>query len=910
MPWLTALKQRLLAPRRDLGLRLLALYAAFGIPLIGMVLYFDHLATQRLRADVETADLAVASAIAQETNLSLGGILGIARRLGESPGVLAADPNQMRPLFSALTLSRSDVNLVYRLDAQGIMRYHYPEEGTSHSTVGFDFSFRDYFQRAQHTHLPFFSKGRVSPTTNEAVVTAVMPLWQSGKFLGIVGINVRLASLSVALHNIAMAHQADENFVVFIVDHEGQVVASSRQTTKGEVAGLLTSLENYAPSLMPLLTRGVEGTRLVTIAGQPPMLYSYAPISAMGWGVVVGRSALSAFTPVNTFRHATHLALLLVVAAGVLFWLALSLQVLRPMEQLAAYSRAIGQEGPHPQRQQEAIARLGQRSDQVGHLARTLLRMEADIAARMQELYTLLETSAAVVSTLDSRTVLARILAQVERLLGVEKCAIIAWDEQKQAFVAQASRGLSPKYASRLLIERERMDSVTLRALKANHPLQISDVESDPSAAHLRPRARAEGYRALLAVPLPTKHTPPAALVVYYPEPHTFSKREIDLLTSFANHAAMAIENAALFARSDARLQEQTRRLEALIQSMSDGILLEDHHGRVLYANRRMAELADLSVEDLGQAEVARILRRIAQRSPQSTAALAALQRALDEGAAEVHLRLGGRLTSWHVQIFSVTDGRGVPIGRGQIWKDMTTFHEIDRMKASLMSTVSHELRTPLAAIKGYVSTLLAEDVDWDPQSQREFLLTISEEADHLTELISDLLDLSRIEGGNLKVHRERIDLPDLIARAAARAHPSPGDRLQVALPPELPPLYADPRHIEVVLRNLLENAAKYGGEDSPVRVSVAVETDHVVVRVEDEGPGIPPEHVPHIFESFYRVEGGLTRQTSGAGLGLAICRGFVEAHGGKIWVEPRAKGACLAFSLPLTPPDEDETAD
>jgi len=260
------------------------------------------------------------------------------------------------------------------------------------------------------------------------------------------------------------------------------------------------------------------------------------------------------------------------------------------------------------------------------------------------------------------------------------------------------------------------------------------------------------------------------------------------------------------------------------------------------------------------------------------------------------------------VQIFSVTDTQNVPIGRGQIWKDITTDREVERMKASLMATVSHELRTPLAAIKGYVSTLLADDVAWDPASQREFLITISEETDRLSALVSDLLDLSRIEGGSLKVRREVINLKELISEAAQNAHPAPGDRLEIHVPENLPPIFADPRHIRVVLRNLIENAVKYGGENTPIRVIVTAEVEDIVIRVEDQGPGIPPEHIPHIFESFYRVEGGLTRQASGAGLGLAICRGFVEAHGGKIWVEPLAKGTCVAFSLPLKPPPDDDT--
>jgi GAF domain-containing protein len=131
-----------------------------------------------------------------------------------------------------------------------------------------------------------------------------------------------------------------------------------------------------------------------------------------------------------------------------------------------------------------------------------------------------------------------------------------------------------------------------------------------------RPRARSEGYRSVLAVPLIAKHTPASALLVYRPDPHVFTQREITLLTSFANHAAMAIENAALYARSDLRLREQTRRLEALIQSLQDGLVLEDLEGTVLYANRRIGELLDLPLEDIVETPGGQLIDRLLTRSP------------------------------------------------------------------------------------------------------------------------------------------------------------------------------------------------------------------------------------------------------------------------------------------------------
>jgi signal transduction histidine kinase len=195
----------------------------------------------------------------------------------------------------------------------------------------------------------------------------------------------------------------------------------------------------------------------------------------------------------------------------------------------------------------------------------------------------------------------------------------------------------------------------------------------------------------------------------------------------------------------------------------------------------------------------------------------------------------------------------------------------------------------------------LAEDVSWDPKTQHEFLDIISSEADRLSVLVDELLDISRIEAGSLRLSKRSCDLRELVELGMQRASPSPGDRLQIDIPSQIPKLMADPQRIGAVLRNLIENAAKYSEDHSPIRVRAACHQGRVIVQVEDEGPGIPLESQERIFSSFYRVQNGLTREKPGAGLGLAICRGFVKAHGGEIWLEPRPQGTCVAFSLPLT---------
>jgi PAS domain S-box-containing protein len=363
----------------------------------------------------------------------------------------------------------------------------------------------------------------------------------------------------------------------------------------------------------------------------------------------------------------------------------------------------------------------------------------------------------------------------------------------------------------------------------------------------------------------------------------------------------MAIENAILFERSDMQLQEQTRRLESLVQSLHDGLILSNLMGKAVYANRRVGAMAGLQAHELAGMPVGQILTHILSRSNESEKARKAAQRIYERGGeqtAEISILDGGKTIYLRLEAFDVSDSRGDLIGRGLLLHDITADRELDRMRASLVSTVSHELRTPLASIKGYATTLLAEDVQWDRESQNEFLKIISDESDRLSELVNNILDLSRLDAGALQLERVKCDIEETIHKAAKRVRLN-GSRFEVQIEADLPALYADPLRLEAILRNLFENAVKYGGENVAIRIEAARQDGSILFRVSDDGPGIPPEESARIFEMFYRVDDRLSRSAGGAGLGLAICQGLVHAHGGRIWVEPQERGACIAFSIP-----------
>lgn len=887
--------KRLFSFHRDLGLQLLLLYLLLIIPFLITLWVFDGLIGVRIREDVQTSDLSLARSISQEVDLAITKALDAVDGLSTYQGVIEADFTAMDEVFSVIFATTPDVNLIYRLDANGIMIYHYPTGPTS--TVGVDFSFREYYQRALQTSKPLVSIGRISPTTNQAVATAVMPIWsEDGEFLGLVGANIRLESLSNALTAIISETQSQEGLQVVILDSANQIIAHPEQEM------LLHPATDVIP-IDPLQTLFTDTHSQIfkDLSGEE-RLYTHNAVSHIDWQVIVSRPTATAFATQIILRRIVLVAAGTFILIGLFFWGALTVRVIRPIERLAPISEAIGLNQPISPEDQKHLISESERSDQIGHLNQSILRMKDSIEERLKEQATLLETSTAVVSSLDPEIVLNQILEQMGRLLQIKMYAVIALDEANGSFRIRASRGLSKQFTDQLSIQPTEPDSVTMRALHAREPIQVSDTETDPSYVIRRQRARMEGFRAILAVPLNTQHTPPTALLVFHPTPHVFSHNEIQLLTSFANHAAMAIENAMLYERSDMRLREQTQRLEALVQSLRDGLILTDLHGGVIYANKRVSELAGFSSKDLTGLQTDQILARIIDNAAENRGRKDQVHRLLNrrgEKKVEISQRIKDQTVHLRLEVFNVNDEDGELLGRGIFFHDITADRELDRMRSSLVSTVSHELRTPLAAIKGYVSTMLADDVEWDRTSQREFLSIISDESDRLTNLVNNLLDLSRIEVGSLKLSREKCDVEEVIQKAAHGARLTPKNRLEVTVDEKLPDVHADPLRLESILRNLIENSIKYAGEEAVIRVDVNRNGKEIVFRVSDNGPGIPLKEGQRIFERFYRVDDSLTRLTSGAGLGLAICLGLVRAHGGRIWAEPQTSGACIGFTIP-----------
>ena len=244
--------------------------------------------------------------------------------------------------------------------------------------------------------------------------------------------------------------------------------------------------------------------------------------------------------------------------------------------------------------------------------------------------------------------------------------------------------------------------------------------------------------------------------------------------------------------------------------------------------------------------------------------------------------------------------------------QDLTPPEDLERLRAEFLGMVSHELRTPLTSIKGSADTLLEESARLDPAEMRQFHRIIRDQTVRMRGLITDLLDVARIETGTLPVDPQSVEVTALVDQARNQ-FPSGGggrDNPHIDLAPDLPRVMADRRRIVQVLDNLLSTAARYSPADSAIRLAAVREGVHVAFSVADNGRGVPAERLPQLFRKFSRLDGEeLGRDLGGSGLGLSICKGIVEAHGGRIWAESGGEGLGTRFTFTIPAVEEPPAA-
>ena len=509
-----------------------------------------------------------------------------------------------------------------------------------------------------------------------------------------------------------------------------------------------------------------------------------------------------------------------------------------------------------------------------------------------------------VSASLDLNTVLQEVVDSARALTGARYGAITTIDARGQAreFV---SSGVTPEEHRQLA---EWPDGPRLFE-------HLRDLPAPQRLRDARAFVRSLGFSSDLIVPTsilgtPMRHRGTHVGNFYLGDKEggeEFSSEDEEVLLLFAAQAATAIANA----RTHRDEQRARADLEALIETSPVGVVVfEAGTGALVSINQEARRIVDGL--------------RMPGRSPEKLLEVVTCQRADGHEVSLAEFPLAQQLSSAETVraeeiVLSVPDGRRVktlvnatPIrsADGEVesvvvtMQDLAPLEDLERMRAEFLSMVSHELRAPLAAIKGSAATALGASRRLDAAEVRQFFRIIEGQADQMSGLISDLLDAGRIETGTLSVAPEPTDVTALVDQAR-NTFVSGGGRhaVRIDLPPALPQVMADRERIVQVLNNLLSNAARHSPESSPIQVAGAVDGVHVAISVSDEGRGVPPEQLPHLFRKHAGLAGGSREPRAGGyGLGLAICRGLVEAHGGRIRADSAGvgQGTRVTFTIPV----------
>jgi signal transduction histidine kinase len=525
----------------------------------------------------------------------------------------------------------------------------------------------------------------------------------------------------------------------------------------------------------------------------------------------------------------------------------------------------------------------------------------------------LARAAAAVSSTLDPDRVLDHILEQVERVVAGDAFLIVLIEDG-------AGRVARWRVHKQLSIERQLAHLVLplenyanlVEMKRTGRPLAISDTVADPRWVQ---EVGWEWIRSYVGVPIRVTGSTIGFLAVYSTQPGQFGSADARRLEAFANHAAAAIENARLHqevrdyaSQLEQRVHERTTqvqaqyaRLDAILRSTTDGIVVTDGKGNITQANpvAQMWLARTLSPEDARQLRQA--IRKQARKVSDETA---------PEQVPQIVLELTG--LDLVLNAAPVVEDTAERPSTVVAIHDVSHIRALDRMKARFVANVSHELRTPTTTIKLYAYLMQQH-----PQRWREYLDPLAQEADHQAQLVEDILQISRIDAGRLELAPQPTSLNELVGGIVASHRvlaQESGLTLKYRSAPPLVPQQSrngepialiDPERIVQVLNNLVGNAIRYTPEGGTVTVSTdkreAEGRTWATVEVSDTGIGIPPSELPHIFDRFFRGEQPQAMQLPGTGLGLSIVQEIVELHGGRVMVNSeQGMGSTFSVWLPV----------
>lgn len=567
---------------------------------------------------------------------------------------------------------------------------------------------------------------------------------------------------------------------------------------------------------------------------------------------------------------------------------------------------------------------LAERSLELDAKTLATQQMAANLGNRVLELRTLQEGIKAINSALALEDVLRLIVANASQVLEGARCSVTLLGGEDDAVVAMASADWKPD--DRASTGRQFDRHAAGLVVHDGKPLLVRDVRQDGRFQVLSDLP----IVSIISVPLFLAAEPIGALIATAPDTGVFTNEDVNLLSAFADQAAVAVSNARLYeqlvqeqkqtAQLYQHVEERRRELEAILRGIGDGVIVADPELSLLLMNpvatRIFSVRPDVTsslplfdvvphqellalFQDALDGEEEAIVREITL-SPSGDGEGAARQAEGEEGM----VRIGREDAAIYQALASPIFGAdGNVRGVVTVLRDITSQKELERMKSNFLSVVSHELKTPLHSIKGFVDIILMGKTGEISETQADFLGTVRDQTAHLQNLISDLLEFSRLESGQVKLRLTEVSLAEVAHAVIEKLKPL-ADQGQIEMichaPPEVPVLQADRTRIEQVLTNLVHNSIKFTPAAGTVTVSVTDIGEQIQVAVADTGIGIPASELNRIFDRFYQVDSSSTRHYRGTGLGLTICKHIVEYHHGRIWVESEeGRGSTFTFVLP-----------
>jgi two-component system phosphate regulon sensor histidine kinase PhoR len=421
-------------------------------------------------------------------------------------------------------------------------------------------------------------------------------------------------------------------------------------------------------------------------------------------------------------------------------------------------------------------------------------------------------------------------------------------------------------------------EGIEARVVAERHGILIRDTH----AAKHWGKTPLEGARSALSVPLLGRHKVLGVLTISQNQPNYFNEDQLNLVQAIASQAAIAFENAQLYST----IQQEQKRLEAVLHAVGDAIMLMDEHGRLQLVNPAGSRLfTDVNTRlgaPLPQGKGYDTLVDLLSH-PQNPTAPTVGEVPWPDGR------------TFSVMITPVKNG-----GHVSVLHDVSHFKELERVKDEFITTASHDLKNPITSVMGF-SELMSRVGPLNEQ-QEEFLSRIRQAAGQMNDLVLGLLELARLDAG-LPINREPLSLLDLLTGVTQEFLPKAVEKAQTLelLSCGSHLVLGDPLRLRQVLRNLVGNALKYTPLNGKITVGAALRERYVQIFVQDTGLGIPEEDLPHIFDRFYRVHANDRAEIEGNGLGLAIVKAIVEQHGGRIEVDSVwGEGSCFHFTLPL----------